>query len=64
MDQQQNSPNDSCDGQLRKRKSDDTMVDTNCDNSKDNYENDPFGLDDFFRSLRTCRVGGGSKRES
>lgn len=24
-------------------------------------EKDPFGLDDFFRSLRTCRVGG-SKR--
>jgi hypothetical protein len=27
--------------------------------SEDNFnEKDPFGLDEFFRSLRTCRVGG------
>jgi len=31
------------------------------ESSKDN-EKDPFGLDEFFRSLRSCPVGGGSKR--
>jgi hypothetical protein len=30
--------------------------------SEDNFnEKDPFGMDDFFRSLRSCRVGGSNR---
>lgn len=47
--------------QSRKRKSDDIGIETTTDSKESLNEKDPFGLDEFFRSLRTCRVGG-SKR--
>jgi hypothetical protein len=32
------------------------------ESSKDN-DKDPFGLDEFFRSLRSCPVGGSKRYE-
>jgi len=59
-------------GQLRKRKSgseEDSSERYEASSpkfSKSNHEDsfnekDPFGLDDFFRSLRTCKVGGSNR---
>jgi hypothetical protein len=62
------SENVNSDGQSRKRKADseDSLPPKRpasfSSGSEDTFnEKDPFGLDEFFRSMRTCRVGG-SKR--
>jgi len=63
------SENVNSDGQSRKRKADSEddslprkQTASFSSGSEDTFnEKDPFGLDEFFRSMRTCRVGG-SKR--
>jgi DNA mismatch repair ATPase MutL len=63
-DRDQKSEDHPNSSQLRKRKSnsEDDDVSKSTEDSKDNLnEKDPFGLDEFFRSLKSCRVGG-SKR--
>jgi len=50
------------DGQLRKRKMECEDSDQEKKSQEETFdERDPFGLDDFFKSMRTCRVGGSNR---